>query len=277
MPIIRSRHTFDTQFTQIPNAWVRDPRISLKAKGLLVQLLSHTPGWTVSIGSLANANGCGKDAIRSAVIELEQVGYLKRTTTRTTEGQFSEVLWETSDPTDNPSTDNPPTDNPPTKNNNLKEEQPKEVLPQPTVEVGLDEKFGEFWAIYPRRVERLDAQKAFRKAYAQYGDVILTGARRLSQDPNLPPKQFVPYPASWLRAGGWENEPYPERQKSKEELLTEEKRRVEERNAREKALAAQKREQAKREAEEFVPPPRCEHGRLTVRCPLCREDDTPEE
>jgi hypothetical protein len=269
MPIIRASHNFDTHFTTIPNAWVRDPRISLKAKGLLVQLLSHTPGWTVSIGSLAQANDCGRDSIRSAVIELEEAGYLIRSQDRNTGGQFAEVLWVTNDPSDNPLSDkplsgNPTTVNPTPKKNNPKEEHKKEELPQPKAE----DMFERFWNLYPRKVEKIDAHKAYRKAVSKVSpDTVIEGVVRLASDPNLPPKQFVPYPASWLRAGGWTNEPYPPRQKSKEELELEERNRIKERDARD-------RERREAEKAAFVPAPRCVHDRIWIRCDECK--DTPE-
>lgn len=269
MPIIRARHNFDTNFTTVPNVWVRDPRISLKAKGLLVQLMSHTPGWTVSIGSLAQANDCGRDSIRSAVIELEEAGYLIRSQERTDDGQFAEVVWRTNDPSDKPLSENPTTDNPTPKKNNSKEEQSKEVPSNK-----FEDEFERFWALYPRKVEKLEARKAFIKAFTQYGSDVLDGVRRLSLDPNLPPKQYVPYPASWLNAGGWTNEPYPEREKSKDELLAEERKRIAERDAREKERRRREKEQAEREKAEFVPAPRCVHDRILVRCPVCK--DTPD-
>lgn len=86
MPLIRSEHFFDTDFTQIPNAWLRDQRLSLGAIGLLGQLLSHKPGWSISQESLAQANGCGRDLIRSLINELTAAGYLERSQERTRNG-----------------------------------------------------------------------------------------------------------------------------------------------------------------------------------------------
>lgn len=74
-------------------------------------------------------------------------------------------------------------------------------------------RFGEFYGPYPRHVGKLDAEKAWAQALAKGADpdVIITGARRLAADPNLPPKDLIPYPASWLRRGGWEDDPHPPR------------------------------------------------------------------
>lgn len=76
MPLIRGHHAFDGQFTQIPNAWLRDSRLSLGTRGLLAQLLSHAPGWRVSQENLAMANGVSRDTIRRMIGELVAAGYL---------------------------------------------------------------------------------------------------------------------------------------------------------------------------------------------------------
>jgi len=78
----------------------------------------------------------------------------------------------------------------------------------------VNESFNEFWDVYPKHLQKGEARKAFFKAVQRVGDVapILEGARRMSQDPNLPVKQFIPYPATWLNRDGWEDEPFPPRE-----------------------------------------------------------------
>ena len=141
--------------------------------------------------------------------------------------------------------------------------------PKPTAGEAYIDNFARFWTLYPRKVEKLDARKAFDKAYAEYGDEVLAGVERLAADLNLPEKRFIPYPASWLRAGGWTNEPYPERVKSPEELAREARRAADEDRARrlaKSALIHSEIEEAKRTA---TPPPVCEHGIAITRCLPC--------
>lgn len=78
MSIKRPALSFDRDFTIIPNAWLRDGSLSLRARGLLGQLLSHTPGWEITVESLMRENPEGRDAIRRAIKELEDAGYLNR-------------------------------------------------------------------------------------------------------------------------------------------------------------------------------------------------------
>jgi hypothetical protein len=127
MPLIRGHHTFDDHFTQIPNDWVRDSRLSLKAIGLLTQLMSHRPGWNMSISSLARFNKTGIDTIKTAVKELETYGYLKRSMTQehNPDGTFADFIWTTADPFQNPATALPASAKQDTKKNILKEEQVK--------------------------------------------------------------------------------------------------------------------------------------------------------
>ncbi len=121
MPLIRGTHNFDGKFTQVPNAWLRDSRLTLKARGLLALLMSHSPGWSVSINSLIQENIEGRDSLKAAVAELEEFGYLKRAQSRDG-GKFSEAVWTTNSPwvgkplTEKPLTEKPLTDNPHPKN-----------------------------------------------------------------------------------------------------------------------------------------------------------------
>jgi hypothetical protein len=126
MPLIRGHHTFDDHFTQIPNDWVRDSRLSLKAIGLLTQLMSHRPGWNMSISSLARFNKTGVRTIKSAVQELELNGYLVRSEKQehNPDGTFADYLWTTADPLQNGVTAKSVDAKVHTKNTITKEQQP---------------------------------------------------------------------------------------------------------------------------------------------------------
>jgi hypothetical protein len=72
--------------------------------------------------------------------------------------------------------------------------------------------FDLFWSEYPRKVAKEGARKAFAKAEKMVGaEIILAGVRRFAADPNLPEKQFIPHPATWLNRGSWDDEPLPDR------------------------------------------------------------------
>lgn len=96
--IRRPELRFDRDFTILPNLWVRDPRTSFATKGLLAQLLSHTPGWEVSITRLADKNGVGKDAIRACIRQAVECGYLRVSRSRDAKGMLREAIYELMDP-----------------------------------------------------------------------------------------------------------------------------------------------------------------------------------
>ena len=65
-------------YTVMSNHHLRNHALSLKAKGLLSQMLSLPEDWDYTLQGLAQINKESIDAIREAVRELERAGYIKR-------------------------------------------------------------------------------------------------------------------------------------------------------------------------------------------------------
>ena len=63
-------------YTVMSNHHLRNHTLSLKAKGLLSQMLSLPEDWDYTLKGLAQINRESIDAIREAVRELEQAGYI---------------------------------------------------------------------------------------------------------------------------------------------------------------------------------------------------------
>jgi len=76
-------------YTVMSNCHLRDKGLSLKAKGLLSQMLSLPEDWDYTLSGLSHINRESKDAIRSAVNELEAAGYIQRRQTTDASGKFS--------------------------------------------------------------------------------------------------------------------------------------------------------------------------------------------
>lgn len=93
MAIRRTPLPFEGQFTQIPNAWLRDPNLSRRARGLLAEILSHQHGWVISVHSLWRNGPEGREAIRKAILELADAGYLVRDQTHGERGRFGEMNY----------------------------------------------------------------------------------------------------------------------------------------------------------------------------------------
>jgi hypothetical protein len=72
--------------------------------------------------------------------------------------------------------------------------------------------FAEFWKLYPRKVGKEAARKAWARAARKVNpDDIVLGAGRYARDPNLPPENFIPHPEKWLNDGRWADGPLPPR------------------------------------------------------------------
>ena len=202
MPLIRGHHTFDDHFTQIPNDWVRDSRLTLKAIGLLTQLMSHRPGWNMSVSSLARFNKTGVDTIKSAVKELELYGYLTRSDKQehNDDGTFADYVWTTADPFQNPATALSVNAKQDTKNTITKEQQPIKKKQENTV----DDSFDTFWLLYPKKVAKADALKAWKQVLKKKTADEMIGLTKAYSESKLPDMTYIPYPASWLNKGLYE-------------------------------------------------------------------------
>ena len=74
MSVIRVNKNND--FTVMSNYHFRDKNLSLKAKGLLSQMLSLPPNWDYTVAGLVAINKENDTAISSALSELKENGYL---------------------------------------------------------------------------------------------------------------------------------------------------------------------------------------------------------
>lgn len=77
------------QYTQIEQKTLRDPRMSIKARGLLTYCLSFPDDWTFSIRHMTRSLPDGRQAIRTALAELVELGYAVRIKPRKQDGTIA--------------------------------------------------------------------------------------------------------------------------------------------------------------------------------------------
>lgn len=120
----------NTGYTVMSNHHLRNKDLTLKAKGLLSQMLSLPEDWDFTLAGLSYINRESIDAIRTAIWELEKAGYIKRYQGRDERGKMTAieyVIYEQPQPlldlpilenptTDNPILENPTSDNPTSEN-----------------------------------------------------------------------------------------------------------------------------------------------------------------
>ena len=194
-------------YTVMSNHHLRNKELTLKAKGLLSQMLSLPENWDYTLAGLSHINKESIDTIRTAVLELEKTGYIERSQGRDEKGKMTAITYTiyeqpqspvlenpTSDKPilENPTTDNPTSENPMQLNKDIqnadlskKEEINKDGLstdsipilfpnPSPLREPPLPEK---------NRKEEKDAYKIYEeliKDNIEYEHLI--NAKRLDRD-----------------------------------------------------------------------------------------------
>ena len=113
-------------YTVMSNHHLRNKELTLKAKGLLSQMLSLPEDWDYTLAGLSHINRESIDAIRTAVWELEKAGYILRRQGRDEKGKMTAIeytIYEQPQPMlenpipgkpmlENPTTDNPMSENP---------------------------------------------------------------------------------------------------------------------------------------------------------------------
>ena len=119
----------NTGYTVMSNHHLRNKELTLKAKGLLSQMLSLPEDWDYTLAGLSHINREKIDAIREAVKELEKAGYIVRSRERDEKGRLrgaDYVIYEQPQPRepeaatsggqppilDLPTLENPTLDNP---------------------------------------------------------------------------------------------------------------------------------------------------------------------
>ena len=75
-------------FTLVRNAAIEDETISYRARGVLVYLLSRPDGWETDSTRLAAKAKEGREAVRTALNELEAARYLKRIKRQAEQGRW---------------------------------------------------------------------------------------------------------------------------------------------------------------------------------------------
>lgn len=112
MAIIRQKRK--DRFLVVDNKIIEDKRLSFKARGLLIYMLSKPDDWKFWTSELVKRSAKdGISSIRTALKELEAAGYLIRKRERSSKGTFTSQDWILTDkPTFQPQVEKPHVDKP---------------------------------------------------------------------------------------------------------------------------------------------------------------------
>lgn len=206
--IYRPKLSHDGRFTIIPNDWIRNSELSPHANYLLIYLVSHQIGYQIRFEQISAETGLGVRALRSAISELQNTGWLIATREKKPNGQLGTYRFEVTEARVRLSTVAHATVDHATVAHRT--DNKKTILKENNIKENNDKEFCEFWNEYPRKLDKGKAKRAFASAItrASFED-ILAGAIRYKNDPNRL-DEFTKYPASWLNADSWENAPLPD-------------------------------------------------------------------
>lgn len=224
--IRRSRRPTE-HFTILRNDVLRDTRLSFRARGLLAAILSRPDNWTIRSNQLCLEGKEGRDAIRSALSELAEYGYLHVEKVRMPDGTFAteQVIFDYPEAKAlvAPEPENPASENQASENQasvfqasleetvrSTNKEETKRKTKSISSSTGVDAQFDQFWDIYPRKVGKIDARKSWNKARQTVSaEEIIAGAERYALERAGEDHGFTAHPATWLNQGRWMDEPAP--------------------------------------------------------------------
>lgn len=222
-------------YTVMSNRHLDDPRLSLKAIGLLSKILRLPDDWDYTLEGLARICKEGKDAIRSAIVELERTGYIERRQTHAADGSFAgneyivheapfdaDATPSSDNPTTvSPSSGKPSTDNPSTENPTQPSTKDTKYLDTNTpltpqrgrrapkkVALWKPERFAAFWQYYPRGESKQAAIVAWDKLRPDDAliDDIARALKRQMASEEWQRGVGIPYASTYLNQRRWEDE-----------------------------------------------------------------------
>lgn len=205
------------RFVTISNDVIRDERLSYRARGLLATILSRPDGWRTSVDRLAAEGVEGHTAVKTAMRELVDAGYVVRTRRQRDDGRWTTdvVIYDEPQPANQQVT---PTDRKPTVGEptigfpSAKRSRPRErPITPPTPPRGESEPdgFADWYARYPRHVGRRAAARAYRAALRRGATVDRLAEVLTAWLPELRQREarFVPHPSTFLNSGDAESPP----------------------------------------------------------------------
>ena len=97
MPIIKVVEKRKKNFTVVANALIKDDRLAMKEKGVLLTLLSLPETWNLTRTGLSKFCRDGPDSIKSALAKLAEAGYISKGRMRDRAGRLGDSVYYISD------------------------------------------------------------------------------------------------------------------------------------------------------------------------------------
>jgi hypothetical protein len=207
----------EDRFTVLNRSIIADDRLSYRALGLLVYLLDKPDNWRVEATDLGRGDSReGRDAIRTALTELAERGYLVRRRLRNDKGQWltETYLYETPGHTDDgfPGVGAPADGSPGALPKTVCEDGNEDCSsspPTPRKRGEVDEAFEAWWALYPKKkAGKGQAREKWRKMTAaeRLAAMLVIQTHVAWWIEHATDERFIPAGNVWLNQRRWEDE-----------------------------------------------------------------------
>lgn len=231
-------------FTQISNSMIEDSRLSWRAKGILMYLLSRPNNWKVNKTDIQRRGAEGRDAMQNALGELKEFNYLHIYRNQLENGKYEGWIWEYDDEPFTPdvletrtskdqqeigeneqvsrSTEKPSFgfdevrslstyNNTVFNNTDLNNTKDKEIKTIKITTGQIEEEFETLWRIYPKKQGKKKAFDSFKKArkvkkipYETIENGLYRYIRYLEQQGT--DEQFILHGSTFFNQEKWQDE-----------------------------------------------------------------------
>lgn len=153
-------------YTTISNVYLRDIRLSLKAKGFLTVVMSLPDTWDFSIKGICKVLKEGTTAVYNTIDELKTNGYCEVTSSRDDKGMFlgNDYIFFEEPHLEEPNKDYPYAENPNMDNGTqISKEEKKALIEKKKERNDYPDDFEEAFALYRRKGNKKEAYVEWKK------------------------------------------------------------------------------------------------------------------
>ena len=230
MGIIRREKS--ENYSVIYNECFQNPELSARAKGIFAYLMTLPDDWKIYKRELTKHFKEGRDALNKAFEELEGCGYITKKPERGEGGRlggWDYTVYESTDLLKTRNTVNPldgesattkylsSESTNPTKEGaeeksiaeNRESSNQGSIPEKENLSSSEVARFNTFWAVYPKKKDKANALKAFRRALKKidFGDMVSAISKvKMSHDWTKDNGQYIPLAATWLNGERWADE-----------------------------------------------------------------------
>lgn len=198
-------------FTQVANNVLADKRLKIRDKGLFAYLYSKPEDWEFNFKRIAQDSDDGAKIVLASLKNLEKYGYLNRSKLGNGKVVYSlmfEPSGQNGDQAQEPKSPFWLLAKKGTITNIVNTNTTNIVNTPPIAPQIKKSEFSVFWGIYPKKIAKPAAEKAWAKIKSSEYHLVLNGVAKWKASRQWLEEngRFIPHPATFLNQRRWEDE-----------------------------------------------------------------------